>query len=79
MLRETHLTKEEQIGIPGYRIYRNDDTKNSKGILKTVRNIIKTMLVKVSRYHKVDQTLQIMLRNQNRRSGVEPYMDHNRT
>ena len=57
MLRETHLTKEEQIGIPGYRIYRNDDTKNSKGILKTVRNIIKTILVEVSRYHKVDQTL----------------------
>ena len=33
-LVETHLTKEEQIKIPGYRIYRNDSTKNSKGILQ---------------------------------------------
>ena len=56
-LVETHLTKEEQIGILGYRIYRNDGTKNSKGILIAVRNSIKTILVEVSRHAEVGQTL----------------------
>ena len=59
-LAETHLAKEEQIGISGYRIYRNnrnEDTKNSKGILITVRNRIKTILGEVSRYDEVGQTL----------------------
>ena len=52
-LLETHLAKEEQIGIPEYRIYRNDDIKNSKVILITVTNSIKTISVKVSRYDEV--------------------------
>ena len=43
-LVEIQLAKEEQIRIPGYRIYRNDGTKNSKGILIAVRNSIKTIL-----------------------------------
>ena len=44
-LVEIQLSKEEQIRIPGYRIiYRNDGTKNSKGILIAVRNSIKTIL-----------------------------------
>ena len=47
MLSRTHLVKELQIGIPGYRIYRNDGTKNSKGILIAVRNSIKTISVEV--------------------------------
>ena len=29
-LVETHLAKEEQIKIPGYRIYRNDGTNIAK-------------------------------------------------
>ena len=74
-LVETRLAKEEQIGIPGYRIYRNDGTKNSKGILIAVRNSIKTTSVEVSRYDEVGQTLWILLNNQNRRSGLEPYME----
>ena len=56
-LVKTHLAKEEQIGIPGYRIYKNDGTKNSKGILIAVRNNIKNMSVEVSRYDEVGQTL----------------------
>ena len=40
-----------------YRIYRNDDTKNSKGILLAVRNSIKTISIEVSRYDEVGQTL----------------------
>ena len=45
-LVEIQLAKEGQIRIPGYRIYRNDGTKNSKGILMAVRNSIKTILQK---------------------------------
>ena len=49
-LVETHLAKEEQIAIPGYRIYRNDGMKSSKGILIAVRNSIKNISIEVSRY-----------------------------
>ena len=56
-LIEAQLAKEEQTGIPGYRIYRNDGTKNSNGISIAVRNSIKAMLVQVSRYYEVGQTL----------------------
>ena len=31
-LVETYLTKEEQIQEPGYKIFRNDGTTNSRGI-----------------------------------------------
>ena len=62
-LVETHLAKEDQIGIPGYRIYRNYGTKNRKGILIPVRNSIKTIAVEISRYDKVGQTLRILLNN----------------
>ena len=61
-LVETHLTKEEEIGIPGYRIHRNNDTKN-RGILIAVRNSIKTISVEVRRYDEVGQTLWILLNN----------------
>ena len=69
-LVETHLAKEEQIGIPGYRIYRNDGTKNSKGILIAVRNSIKTISVEVSRYDEVGQTLWILLNNQKQKIRI---------
>ena len=52
-LIETHLAKEEQISMPGYEIYRKDGTKNSKEILKTERNSIKTISVEVGRYDGV--------------------------
>ena len=42
-LIETHL----------YEIYRKDGTKNSKEILKTERNSIKTISVEVGRYDGV--------------------------
>ena len=61
-LLETHLAKEEQIGIPEYRIYRNDDIKNSKVILITVTNSI--------RYDEVGQTLWILLNNQKQKIRV---------
>ena len=69
-LVETHLAKEEQIGIPGYRIYRNDGTKNSKGILIAVRNSIKTISAEVIRYDEVAQTLWILLNNQKQKIRI---------
>ena len=42
-LVETHMSPEEQIDIPGHQIYRNDGTKNSKGILIAVKNNIKNV------------------------------------
>lgn len=56
-LVETYLAKEEQLEISGYRIYKNDRAKNSKGIKITVRNSIQTISIEVSRYDKVNQTL----------------------
>ena len=36
-LVETHLSKEEQIQIPRYKIFRNDGTNNSRCILIAIR------------------------------------------
>ena len=69
-LVETHLAKEEQTEIPGYKICRNDDTKNSKGILVAVRNSIKTISIEVSRYDELCQTLWILLNNQKQKIRI---------
>ena len=63
-LVERHQAKEKKIGIPGYRIYTNDGTKNSKGILIVVKNNFKIISVEVNRYDEVGQTLWILLNNQ---------------
>ena len=41
-LGETHLAKEKQIAIVGYRTHSNHGIKNRKGILIAERNSIKT-------------------------------------
>ena len=51
-------------------MYRNDDTKNSKGILLAVRNSIKTISIEVSRYDEVGQTLWILLNNQKQKIRI---------
>ena len=56
-LGETHLAKEKQIAIAGYRIHSNDGIKSSKGILIAERNSIKNISVEVTRYDEVGQTL----------------------
>ena len=42
-LVEIHITKEEKIETPGYRIYTNDSTKSRKWIAIAVRNSIKSI------------------------------------
>ena len=61
---ETHLSKEEQIQIPGYKIFRNDGTNNSRGILIAIKEKLKTIVVEVNREEEIGQTLWVLLNNQ---------------
>ena len=75
-LVETHLAKEEEFAIPRYWIYRNDGTKNSNGILTTVRNNVKIISAEISRYGEVGHTLSILLKTTRKRTSVlEPFMN----
>ena len=67
-LVQTHLVEEEQIEIPVCRIYRNDSTKNRKGIVVAARNSINTMSTELCRYYEVGQMLWILLNNQNQKT-----------
>ena len=58
---ETHLTKKEQIQIPGYKIFRNDDTTNSSGILIVIKENLKAIVVEVNREDEIGQTLWVLL------------------
>ena len=69
-LVKTDLTKEEQIKVPRYRIYKNNCKKSTKEISVAVRNNIKTISVEVSRYDEVGQTLWILLNNQKQKIRI---------
>ena len=60
-LVETHLSKEEQIQIPGYKIFRNDGTSNNRGILIAVKKKLKTIVVDVNRKEEIGRTLSELL------------------
>ena len=62
-LVETQLSKEKQIQIPGYKIFRNDGTNNSRGILIAINEKLKTV-VEVNREEEIGQTLWVLLKNQ---------------
>ena len=70
MLIRNTAAKEEQIGISGYRIYRNNGTKSSNRILIAVRNSIKTISVEISRSDEVGQILWILLSNQKQKITI---------
>ena len=55
------MAKKEQIEIPGYKNYRNDDTENSKRIVVALRNSIKTISVEVSTYDEVGQIRVVLV------------------
>ena len=63
-LVETHLTKEEQIQIPGHKIFRNDGTTNNRCILIAIKEKLKTIGVEVNREDAIGQTLWGLLSNQ---------------
>ena len=53
---ETHMLKEEEIQIPGYsRMYRNDLSANSGGIVIGVRENIKNISLELKQENNVDQ------------------------
>ena len=56
-LVEIHLTKEEQIQIPGHKIFRNDGTTNNRCILIAIKEKLKTIGVEVIREDAIVQTL----------------------
>ena len=63
-LVETQLSKEKQIQIPGWKIFRNDGTNNSRGILIAINEKLKTIVVEVNREEEIGQTLWVLLNNQ---------------
>ena len=63
-LVETQLSKEKQIQIPGYKIFRNDGTNNSRGILIALKEKLKTIVEEVNREEEIGQTLWVLLNNQ---------------
>ena len=63
-LVETHLTKEEQIQIPGYTIFRNNGTTSSRGILIAIKEKLKTIVVEVNGQDEIGQTLWALINNQ---------------
>ena len=58
---ESHLTKEVQ--IPRHKIFRNDGTSNSGGILIAIKEKLKTV-AEVNREDEIGQTLWVLLNNQ---------------
>ena len=63
-LVETHLSKEEHIQIPEYKIFRNDGTNKSRGILIALKEKLKAIVVEVNREEEISQTLWLILNNQ---------------
>ena len=61
---ETHLSKEEHIQIPGYKIFGNDGTNKSRDILIALKEKLKAIVVEVNREEEISQTLWLLLNNQ---------------
>ena len=61
---ETYLSKEEQIQIPGYKVFRNGGTTNRRGILIGIKEKLKTIAVEVNREEEIRQTVGVLLDNQ---------------
>ena len=59
---ETHLSKKEQIQIPGYKSFRNDGINISRGILIAIKEKLKTIVVEVRREEEIGQ-LWVLLNN----------------
>ena len=62
------LSRSKNWNIRELNVYRNNSTKNSKGI--SVKNNIKTISVEVSSYDEAGQTLCILLNNQKQKIRI---------
>ena len=64
-LVETHMLKEEEITIPGYKtVFREGRTNNSGGIMIAVKDSIKTSM-QVQHENSIGQALWVQTDNQN--------------
>ena len=58
------MQKEEEIQMPGYsRVYRNDRSAKSAGILIGVRDNIKNISLELTQENNVGQSLWILVTN----------------
>ena len=58
------VAKEEEVAVPGYeKIYRNDKTVNSDGILVAVKDNLKTVTMEAHKQEQVGGGLWILIDN----------------
>ena len=79
MFSRNHLTNEGQIQTLGYKIFMNDSTTISRGILTAIKEKLNTIVVEVNREDKIVQILWALLSNQKKKSQNGTYMDPKKT
>ena len=79
MFSRNHLTNEGQIQTLGYKIFMNDSTTISRGILTAIKEKLNTIVVEVHREDKIVQILWALLSNQKKKSQNGSYMDPKKT
>ena len=79
MFSRNHLTNEGQIQTLGYKIFMNDSTTISRGILTAIKEKLNTIVVEVNREDKIVQILWALLSNQKKKRQNGSYMDPKKT
>ena len=79
MFSRNHLTNEGQIQTLGYKIFMNDSTTISRGILTAIKEKLNTIVVEVNREDKIVQILWALLSNQKKKSQNGSYMNPKKT
>ena len=79
MFSRNHLTNEGQIQTLGYKIFMNDSTTISRGILTAIKEKLNTIVVEVNREDEIVQILWALLSNQKKKSQNGSYMDPKKT
>ena len=69
MFSRNHLTNEGQIQTLGYKIFMNDSTTISRGILTAIKEKLNTIVVEVNREDKIVQILWALLSNQKKKKS----------
>ena len=64
MFGRNYLTNKGQIQTLGYKIFMNDSTTISRGILTAIKEKLKTIVVEVNKEDKIVQILWALLSNQ---------------
>ena len=62
-LVETHMSKSEQIDIPGYKVYRSDISAYAGGILIGVKEKVSNVMTQILERKEVGQSLWLLMDN----------------